>query len=446
MRLLPDRVYPPDTPLRRRLFGAAGMPHPAKARLGLMRDLVLRYTRPGDVILDPFGGVGSALIACTLPEPRDVVLVEIESKFCQAAAESWAHLRAWWTRQLIPGPLGRAWIVQADSRHLPLAPAGAAVVCSSPPYGGSDAVDNRATWNSTITRHRGGLAHRLPYSPHSANIALLPRGDVAAAITSPPYADVADRNRSQEGYSQHLDPVLRDEYGHAGGNRHIDGYGATAGQIGALPRGEVSAAMGSPPYGNTFSDWDLTSSGAALGTNVHWSYSDERGAGAKRNIGNIPYYDGERSAKRSPRGPEGAETYASAVLQVYAECARVVRPGGLLVLIVGNYVRDNALVDLATDTIALAVAAGWTPVERWRGVKTQLSFWRILHHRQRPQVPVVDDEHVLVFSKGAPAWALAALPPTTRRPVAVAAPAARRRSESDAPLLTKVETTGVPTK
>ena len=36
---------------------------------------------------------------------------------------------------------------------------------------------------------------------------------------------------------------------------------------------------------------------------------------------------------------EDGETYSAAVLAVYAECWRVCRPGAVLVLVTGNYVR-----------------------------------------------------------------------------------------------------------
>ena len=102
--------------------------------------------------------------------------------------------------------------------------------------------------------------------------------------------------------------------------------------------------------------------------------------------------------------------------QVYRELYRVVRPGGVLVTVVGPYVRDGKLIDLAADTITLCEAAGWTPRERWRHVKRSVSFWRHLHHRRDPSAPVVDWEDVLVFAKGEPAWEFAPLPETTGPP------------------------------
>lgn len=123
------------------------------------------------------------------------------------------------------------------------------------------------------------------------------------------------------------------------------------------------------------------------------------------------------------------------MLSVLAECYRVVRPGGILVLVTGNYVRNGAVIDLAADTIKLAVAAGWTPVERWLHQKATISFWRRLHHQQAIQQgrapAVVTTEDVLVFCKGdQPGWDFAPLPPTTRAPVKLSdRPAAPRPTQ-----------------
>lgn len=317
-------------------------------------------------------------------------------------------------------------------------------IISSPPFGGSEAVDAGGI-RGVNNQHGGGNATRLGYA-ESGTIANLTHSGISAVISSPPYADVASRQRSSEAYAlahpEHAGPYGRSA---ASANRSIDGYGETAGQIGHLAHRGVDDAIGSPLYGNAFSDWDLSGSAGKDGQTV--CYADER-HGVRLNIGNIPYYSQEHLSKRSPAPPEGAETYSDACLAVYRECYRVVRPGGVLVLVTGDYVRSGKVVDLASDTIALCVAAGWTPVERWRHEKANVSFWRRLHARQgRPVVPYED---VLVFCKGhAPAWPFAELPPTTIRPAQLTRTKARanlddvslseRRRTADAPLFADVQ-------
>jgi hypothetical protein len=223
-------------------------------------------------------------------------------------------------------------------------------------------ITARATWGETP----GQIGHMRG----DAVAGVAGGAGVAGVVSSPPFAAVASRNRSQEPYAL-THPERMAAYGTAAPNRHVDGYGKTEGQIGNAP-----------------------------------------------------------------------ETYAAACLQVYRECFRVVQWGGVLVLVTGNYVRKGVLIDLASDTIALAAAAGWTPVERWEHKKGQISFWRRLHHAtalRAGKVPVtVTSEDIVVFCKGpAPGWAFAELPPTTRLPVVLPATLPSGGDETEAQAMTR---------
>lgn len=59
-------------------FPAGVFEHPAKANLYLIDALVDYLTEPGDLILDPFGGTGSLIIATI--KKRNVALLEIEQE------------------------------------------------------------------------------------------------------------------------------------------------------------------------------------------------------------------------------------------------------------------------------------------------------------------------------------------------------------------------------
>lgn len=460
MRVLPPRTYAPDARIRKKLL-PHGIQHPAKMHLELARDLFLRYTREGQTVVDPFFGVGGSLVGITLG--RNVIGQELEPPFVEYSEKNFEHLRG----QLPGMTLGWALILQGDSRRLKLPDADdvdAAV--GSPPFGEMNAahagghvvqrpgprgngwdggredfvyseetpgqignlvygharVDDACVASPPyLTENQGGakitrdqrlgaaqasLTDEAPYGTTPGQIYALKAGDVDAAIGSPPYGDVASRDRSQEGYAQGMHPELRDKYGAGDTNRHVDGYGESPGQIGHLRHGcSDAAAVGSPPFADS-----LATSGEAK---REWKRAD----GSPQGIGGSQFTDYGQSEGQI--GAEDGETYADAVLQVYRDCFRVVRPGGLLVLVTGNYVRDGQVVDLAADTIKLATAAGWTPVERWEHRKGQVSFWRRLHHRQGR--PVVTSEDVLVFCKGpAPAWEFAELAPTTRAPAELA--------------------------
>ena len=72
-------TFKSDTKKRKKFFTPEHFAHPAKMHLGLALWIIGKYTKPGDVILDPMAGAGTTMIACTLG--RNVILVDLEEKF-----------------------------------------------------------------------------------------------------------------------------------------------------------------------------------------------------------------------------------------------------------------------------------------------------------------------------------------------------------------------------
>ena len=114
-------------------------------------------------------------------------------------------------------------------------------------------------------------------------------------------------------------------------------------------------------------------------------------------------------ANRHGTGHEGAENignlkkdaYWSAISQVYAECWRVLKPGGIMALVLKGFTHDGKYVDLPGQTETLLLAAGWLKHDHWKRELYSLSFWRIL---QRRRDPVAFDERlwfeeILAFRK-----------------------------------------------
>jgi len=60
--------------------------HPCSFPIELAERFVLSMSRPGDVVLDPFGGVGSTVVASVL-HGRVGVMAEIEEKYVKVAEE-----------------------------------------------------------------------------------------------------------------------------------------------------------------------------------------------------------------------------------------------------------------------------------------------------------------------------------------------------------------------
>ena len=99
--------------------------HGARYNMHLYLDLVEEFTQPGELILDPFGGVGSCLAAATLG--RRVVMIEVEPWIFQIAEYN--------RRKLIKehGALDDNMIhLLGDSRQL--LPISCDIVITSPPY------------------------------------------------------------------------------------------------------------------------------------------------------------------------------------------------------------------------------------------------------------------------------------------------------------------------
>ncbi|HXI17533.1 MAG TPA: DNA methyltransferase, partial [Chloroflexota bacterium] len=260
MKFLESRTYAPDATMRKRLFTPDSLRHPAKMHLELARDLFLRYTQPGQTVLDPFFGIGTSLIGAALPEPRNIIGQELEPPFVELARGNWDKIK----RRTLPGmPLGDVTILQGDSRRLPLptaTDAGVVDSCvSSPPYADalSDGRDEGRKISQLETRiasgrvpsgreYGRGSGYLAKYSDDPANIGNLPHAP-SAILSSPPYGDVASRNRSEEPHS--LDSPYAESHGKAAPNRHVDGYGETPGQIGALSHAAVvHGCVSSPPF------------------------------------------------------------------------------------------------------------------------------------------------------------------------------------------------------
>ena len=70
--------------------GRSANDHPTVKSIALMRWLVRLVTRPGDVVLDPFGGSGTTG-AAALAEGRRVILVERDPRFAEIARQRCAH-------------------------------------------------------------------------------------------------------------------------------------------------------------------------------------------------------------------------------------------------------------------------------------------------------------------------------------------------------------------
>lgn len=74
--------------------------HPTEKAVSVIRPLIESFSRPGDLVLDPFSGSGSTAVAA-LSAGRDYCGIELERRYCVQARR---RLSAATERQLVPEP------------------------------------------------------------------------------------------------------------------------------------------------------------------------------------------------------------------------------------------------------------------------------------------------------------------------------------------------------
>jgi hypothetical protein len=75
---------------------------------------------------------------------------------------------------------------------------------------------------------------------------------------------------------------------------------------------------------------------------------------------------GDYGAAEGQVGRESGETYWVACRTIYSECFKVLKPSGVMAVVVKAFIRKRAVVDLPGQTWRLLLSLGFTPVERIR--------------------------------------------------------------------------------
>ncbi len=102
-------------------------------------------------------------------------------------------------------------------------------------------------------------------------------------------------------------------------------------------------------------------------------------------------------------GNERGNKYLASMAQVWVGCVDVLRPGGILVCITRDCVKDGMRVPVGEQNRALIEAAGLVYLETEQWAVERLSFWRILQKKRaegKGQTPVIiNSESVQYFVK-----------------------------------------------
>lgn len=436
-----------DTTYRQQMFTPESFSHPAKLDSQLFIWICEKYTKAGETILDPMFGSGTAMLACTIG--RNVIGVELESKFVRMALDNQVKIQQ---MPQLGFTMGKAIIFWGDARsilsskphpyrdlwrkyrkldiqsvksarrklNLPLAPMTPSLggvladhAIFSPPYADAQVPPHTAEGEAKrlkIAKERGVSPDKVSYldytkadnnhptnylgkqkgesgfeySDNPANIGNLPYGSVDSVITSPPYSETSGLHHTVTNPEADIERLRAKGYkvNPDSADQKIGQlrYSASKDNIGNLPHGDIDSIITSPPYENQ-------------GQGQGQEYHPERMTGSETGLGR-GYSDNEKQI-----GNLKSDSYLSAMLQVYHQCLAVLRPGGLMIVITKDFIRNQKRVDLAGDTIKLCEKLGFTFVERhYRKLPAQ-SFWRILYKQKYPDAPVIDAEDVLVFKR-----------------------------------------------
>ena len=284
-------------------------------------------------------------------------------------------------------------------------------VITSPPYADTRKHDRRAKKEEALNKmadklseksgnhHTPGRMKRIKsdyegYGDSKDNIGNLTHGEISVIITSPPYEESLSEKRHATPNTGRTEKLYKE--------KSLGSYPHSENQIGVLKSSDkeyqdlVDSIITSPPFANTFSDWDKKSRSSKEGQTPY--YSDERFK-KKQNIGNIPYYSDDLNSKRSPKPPKGKETYLEAMLKVYSEMFKVLKEGGRAIIVVKPFIRNKQVIDLPYHTWLLMSRCGFILEKLYKLRLKQQSFWRVLYHRKYPEIPQLKHEYILVCKK-----------------------------------------------
>lgn len=273
--------------------------HPAKYSRALIRFIYQHviecgWIKPGDHVVDPFGGVALGGFDA-MRHGLHWTGCELEAKFHGLGNQNIAL----WNERFSRMPnWGTARLLNGDSRKLASVIRESVIAVSSPPYiepcghgGGKGSLKKEKSINEPQYGHTPG------------QIAEMPEGDLNLAISSPPYVgslanakNYADpekaKSDSEREFMQHRSSTYADLR-----------YGETDGNLGAMPNGDHAIAITSPPYNPPMSQDHNGSRGGQRGTTP-----SENGAFVK--YGNTPgqleglSMDGFDAAISSPLYPQ----------------------------------------------------------------------------------------------------------------------------------------------
>lgn len=270
-------------------------------------------------------------------------------------------------------------------------------VIASPPYATQTVHDRCGVDPNKLTGNPPGPHSQVftmsNYGDSDGQLAAMREGDMDAVIASPPYS------KSFAGGGEAIQPRPGDIRKHARKMTLDESYGASDGQLAALPEGEPPAGIVSSP------PWETTNSQFASNT------------GARQAIGDWADQTVEYGQSNGQIGNTQGDTFWSASRAILLQCHQVLAPGGVAIWVLKAFVRNKAIVDFPGQWETLCNSCGFETMEvirAWliedRGTQFALngdlvkkkvarkSFFRRLHESKYPNL-AIDYEVMLVTRK-----------------------------------------------
>ena len=347
--------------------------HPAKVSPGLAKRIFEHclekgYIKKNEVCVDPFSGIcGFGIWAASFG--IRFIGVELEEKFVKLAEANIAlHKRAW---KKLGKPIPQ--VLRGDSRRLSAVLSGADLICTSPPFadclhqteGGMLAPHQRAD-HGRNEKAASVLAREYGQTP--GQLGAMKAGDISAVVCSPPYAESLKEGKSGIDWEKSQTP---------GAGRHLrtdqlaGGYSTNPQNLGNLPAGKVenvvSGIVTSPPFADSLNS--AKDGGGCLDPLI--AKEKYQGTG----MANWKHAQSDYGTTPGQIGQQSGSTYWEAVRDVYAECYKVLKPGGVMVVVVKSYIKAGRRVPLPMQTLKLLIHLGFEPLERIKAmlVKEEVS-------------------------------------------------------------------------
>ena len=304
-------------------------------------------------------------------------------------------------------------------------------VITSPPYA-ETIHQGSGEWSKSPNGKMIGIPQGEAYTKSDSNIANLPYGQIDSVITSPPFGEAHDKdpggitktnrkdllpysylkdgspnNISNLSYGDIDTVITSPPYEEAMGEKHHSPRADKLAEEKSNPvtyTDRVDHIITSPPYEgslqgeshNGLKDAEKLEELTKRTPNRKWKRKTELTPGRMRAWGTMGL---EYSPNQDNIGNLKSTSYLEAMAQVYAQCYAVLKPEGLMVLVVKNFIRDQKEVRLDLDTIKLCEQSGFSFQERWYRELPAQSFWRVIYKKKYPSAPELKYEDILVFKK-----------------------------------------------